>query len=315
MVAKAELDKYYTPQSMINLCMDELTQVIGKNCQLIEPSAGDGRFVLEARQRGYNAHGYDIHPDTQGIDQMDFLTSYVEDFHLLGAPTVVYGNPPFGKGCSLAIRFFNHAASTLNPDVIAFIIPSSFGKKLSMRERLDHRYSLYKSIPLQGHFERIDGVVYEGVGALSCEFQIWFKKSRKSLAIPEPELYSIVRPKTHKVKVQREDGSWSNREQPVGDLDVDFTIVTHGAKCGTIQDFNPLKDKSNVKQFIKVKDKKDIDKVKEMIQNADFSYFKESASIVGAQSCLATEEIICCVENKIDYRLKEWFTEIDLYIN
>lgn len=315
MVAKAELDKYYTPESMIDLCMIELSQVVGSNCQLIEPAAGDGRFVRKALRMGYNASGYDILPDTPDMLQLDFLTSQVEDFSLNDNPVVVYGNPPFGKGCSLAIRFFNHAAQTLDPEIIAFIIPSSFGKKISMRERLDHRYSLYKSVPLQGHFERIDGVVYEGIGALSCEFQIWFKKDRESLAIPEPELYSVVRPKTKKVKVQREDGTWSNREQPVGDLDVDFTIVTHGAKCGTIQDFDPLKDKSNVKQFIKVKDKKDVDLVKEMIQNTDFSYFKESASIVGAQSCLATEEIICCVEKTVDYRLKEWFNEVELYIN
>ncbi len=313
-MAKADLDKYYTPQAMIEKCMAELLPLVGKNVQMIEPSAGDGRFVDYARERGYLAKGYDLEPDLPTIQRQDFLTSTRETFNENGQPIVFYGNPPFGKGCSLAIKFFNHAAK-MNPEIIAFIIPSSFGKKISLRKKLDSRYSLYKTIPLSGHFERIDGIVYEGVSALSCEFQIWFKKDREHPLTPIPDLYTIIRPVTRKIKVERPDGTFSNRELPVGDLDVDFTVITHGNKCGQTKDFEPQLDKSNVKQFIKVKDKKDIDLVRKMFDNADYSYFKEAAAIAGAQSCLSTEEILCCVEKSVDYKLKEWHTELELNIN
>lgn len=312
-MSKADFDKYYTPTTMIEMCMAELLPLVHPNVLMIEPSAGDGRFVDYASLRGFNAKGYDLVPDTPKIATQDFLTSTKDTFGITNQPFVIYGNPPFGKGCSLAVRFFNHAAK-LGADLIAFIIPASFGKKISIRERLDSRYSLYKSVPMHGHFERIDGVEYEGNSSLHCEFQIWFKKDRESVAIPEPLDYTIIRPKTNKVKVMREDGTMSNRELPVGDLDVDFTVITHGAKCGTTVDFNPEKDKSNVKQFVKVRDEKDVDKVRAKFDNADYSYFKESASIVGAQSCLATEEILLCVENVVEYRLKEWYTETQLYI-
>lgn len=103
-MSKADFDKYYTPQSMIAQCMAELLPLIGKDVMMVEPSAGDGRFVRAAVDAGYNAKGYDLVPDTPNITQQDFLTSQRSTFCGEDEPLVFYGNPPFGKGCSLATR-------------------------------------------------------------------------------------------------------------------------------------------------------------------------------------------------------------------
>ena len=39
---------------------------------------------------------------------------------------LIVGNPPYGKNCSTAINFFNHAVTI--SDFIAFIIPKTFRK-------------------------------------------------------------------------------------------------------------------------------------------------------------------------------------------
>ena len=48
------------------------------------------------------------------------------------------GNPPFGKNCSLAIKFFNKAAEFA--DLIAFIIPRTF-KRISIQNKLNLNFS------------------------------------------------------------------------------------------------------------------------------------------------------------------------------
>jgi hypothetical protein len=52
---------------------------------------------------------------------------------------LVIGNPPFGKGNSKAIQFFNQAA--LFSDCIAFILPRTF-KRISLQNRLNLYFDL-----------------------------------------------------------------------------------------------------------------------------------------------------------------------------
>jgi len=91
------------------------------------------------------------------------------------------------------------------------------------------------------------------------------------------------------------------REYPVGDIDADFTIVSHGQRAGSVVDFNPAQ-KANVCRFIKVADEYDVDEVRDVIQNTDFSYFRD-ASTIRHNPSLSPTEIIYTVMGW-EYKLK-----------
>jgi len=303
-MSKSNLDKYYTHKediSMIfNIITDELSFLDKTEIELIEPSAGDGRFCIPFTSNGFDVKAYDISPDNDKVVEQDFLELTLEENK---KPRVFFGNPPFGKSCSLAIKFFNKCAE-LNADLICFILPSSFGKKLSFRKRLDDRYSLYKEFDLNNglHFERPDGKVYTGVNPVSCKFMMFVKYPRRPVDIPKTLGYTIQRPSNKKI-LEEVDGKTKSKEQPVGEgFDADFTIVTHSTKAGTIEDFDGKTQKVSVRQFVKVHDCFSSEKIRDKFEKTDFTYFLEAATIVGSQSSISTDEIKCCVENS-DYKL------------
>lgn len=304
-MTKSNLDKYYTHQKDIemifNLISSEISFLDKGNVELIEPSAGDGRFCTPFIDGGFSVKSFDISPDVPWIEPQDFLELNLEE---KTRKRVFFGNPPFGKSCSLAIKFFNKCAE-LDADMICFILPSSFGKKLSFRKRLDDRYSLYKEYSLNDglHFERPDGKEYEGVNPVSCKFMMFVKFPRKSVDIPKTTGYTIQRPSNKKLH-EEVDGKKVSKEQPVGEgFDADFTIVTHSTKAGTVEDFDGKTQKVSVRQFVKVHECFDIDIVRDKFEKTDFTYFLEAATIVGSQSSISTDEIKCCVENS-DYKLE-----------
>lgn len=304
-MTKSKLDKYYTHEkdieTIFNILKNELSFVDKNKIEFIEPSAGDGRFCIPFKNEGYNVTALDISPDVGWVTQQDFL-EYCEP-KKDNTLRVFYGNPPFGKSCSLATKFFNKCTE-LDADLICFILPSSFGKKLTFRKKLNDQYSLYKEFNLnQGlHFERPDGKVYDGVNPVSCKFMIFVKFPRPHVDIPKTIGYNIKRPCNNKV-YEEVEGKTISREQPVGnDFDADFTIVTHSTKAGTVEDFNGNTQKVSVRQFVKVHEFFDKDFVRNKFEKADFTYFLEAATIVGSQSSLSTDEIKCCVENS-NYKL------------
>jgi hypothetical protein len=294
-MSKIKLDKYYTPDEMIQICIDELSKVVDlKEYHVIEPSAGDGRwkpFLEESRKLSL----YDIEPDSDEVSQLDFIEDSLE----VDGKSIFIGNPPFGKACSLAIKFFNKAAS-YKPDYIAYILPVSFGKRLTIRNKLSREYSVKVSVELpEIHFEpnAQKGFYQAESSRLHCVFQIWERKPRKNVVVPETNGYKIVRPSNHKIL----DENGISREQPVGDIDVDFTIITHGTRAGQIVDFDGNVQKVSVCQFVKVDDDVCIEDIRRKFEETDFSYFT-GANAISSQSSLSTAEIICCVEGS-DYKL------------
>lgn len=304
MTNKSNLDKYYTHTKDVDMIYNIVTSEISfldkDDIEFVEPSAGDGRFCEPFKKHGYNISAYDVSPDVDWILEQDFLNL---DMNVKNKVRVFVGNPPFGKSCSLAIKFFNKCAE-LEADLICFILPSSFGKKLSFRKRLDTRYSLYKEFDLNSglHFERPDGKKYDGVNPVSCKFMMFVKYPRRSVDIPKTVGYTIQRPSNKKIK-EDVDGKTISKEQPVGeDFDADFTIVTHSTKAGTVEDFDGKTQKVSVRQFVKVDHCFDTNLVRKKFEETDFTYFLEAATIVGSQSSISTDEIKCCVENS-DYKL------------
>jgi len=161
----SELDKYYTKPEIVDLVLPSLPEF--DVTFWIEPSAGAGVFSSKMPK----CLAMDIAPEGPNILENDFLLFKTTD------KVGVFGNPPFGKNSSLAIKFFNHAASFAS--VIAFIVPRTF-KKVSVQNKLSLNWVLYKEIELP-----INAFTFEGKDyPVPCVWQIWIPGIRQKVVLP-----------------------------------------------------------------------------------------------------------------------------------
>lgn len=210
----ATLDQFYT-KSHVSKELFDLLQTEIDICDfdvLLEPSAGRGAFfmLLDKGKR----EGIDLEPKCTGVKKGDFF-DYSPD---PSKKYLVVGNPPFGRGCSLAVKFFNKAAEFA--DVIAFIIPRTF-KRISIKNRLALNFALFKS-----HDLPIKPCCFEPAMSAKCCFQIW---RRGDIARQK-----IVLPKTHTDFVFLRLGPLDQRNQPTPPQGADFALKAYGGKCGFI---------------------------------------------------------------------------------
>ncbi len=134
----------------------------------LEPSAGMGDFYAK------------IPEPKKGIDLDSPLFEKVDFLEYDGGEKVVLGNPPFGKNSSLAIKFFNKAATFA--DIIAFVVPKTFQKQ-SVHNRLNFQFHLMKEIELPlNSFYTPELEEY----AVPTVFQIW----EKLVVCREPIIHS-----------------------------------------------------------------------------------------------------------------------------
>jgi hypothetical protein len=165
------LDQYYTNPSIAKDCLDIVFEKYNKaDYLIIEPSAGTGSFLSLCP---VGSIGYDLEPKFPGIIEQDFLTVEI----ISGQTVMIVGNPPFGKNSTLAVQFFNHAATM--SEVIAFILPRTF-RKASIQNRLSRAFHLtYNEILPQNSFI-FEGEVYD----VPCVFQIWEKRDYERALTP-----------------------------------------------------------------------------------------------------------------------------------
>jgi hypothetical protein len=128
--------------------------------QAIEPSAGNGAFLSPMSDWFAPVKGFDLMPKAKGIIKSDWFNVTVPK------RSIVIGNPPFGFAASLAIRFFNHAAT--GADVIAFVVPRSFQKESVHRKLNPSFHLIHEELCPQDTF-LVDGAPYN----VPCVFQIW----------------------------------------------------------------------------------------------------------------------------------------------
>jgi len=203
--------------------MDTLTQQLGDWSQwglVIEPSAGRGDFYHRIPVHETKKIGIDISPDHPDIKQCDFLT-YLPPEH--SQPILVVGNPPFGRVCSLARRFFKHAS--LWAHTIAFIVPRTF-RRHSLQRSIDPRFHLIYDMDIPTKPCAFDPPI-----ASKCCFQIWQKKD-----IPRA---ITTRETTHRdwTFLKWGDINKTTRQPTIPeDLNetTDFAIRAYGGKCGEI---------------------------------------------------------------------------------
>lgn len=201
------MDKYYTKPEIVKLCLSLLPD--SHDYFFLEPSAGNGEFLKELPKPRM---GLDILPEHPEVIEQDFLS-----FGTNKQKIAVVGNPPFGRNASLAIQFFNHAASFA--DMIAFIVPASFNKT-SVINRLDLNWELVLSHKLPTNAFYLPDSLQDFHA--NCVWQVWKKTDtpRKKVKLPttHPDLRFVPKEEANIAirrvgalagKVFRDTGSYS----------------------------------------------------------------------------------------------------------
>lgn len=194
---KSALDKFYTKPQVAEHCLTTLKHITDIDLWL-EPSAGAGVFLSRLP---HPRLGIDIEPDSEHVIQQDFFTYKPP----ANTNIAVVGNPPFGKNSSLAIKFFNHAATWAT--VIAFIVPKTF-KKTSVQNKLDLGWVLYyeQDIP-KNAFDLISDDNIVSTYDVPCVWQIWVKGSREKVTLPTSHVdWSWSTKKSAKYAIRRVGG-------------------------------------------------------------------------------------------------------------
>ena len=117
-MAKLELDKYYTEDTLAQHCVDVTFSLLGKDWdRIIEPSSGGGAFLKYLPE---DTIDYDIAPELDRTIQMDYREVQLPHMER----SLVIGNPPFGRANKLSVQFM--IASLKHSDYVAFIQRKTF---------------------------------------------------------------------------------------------------------------------------------------------------------------------------------------------
>lgn len=184
MSKKDPFDKYYTHPSVASHCVDVLRDVIPADQRqiVVEPSAGNGAFLCHFDI----TIAFDLVPEAPGITQQNFFDVYPFIF-LDKAAITILGNPPFGKNSSLAVKFFNHAATLGN--TIAFIVPKTF-RKTSVQKRLNMNFHLEHDEELPKNSFLLHGKSHD----VPCVFQVWqYKEEERLITYPENPYFEFIK--------------------------------------------------------------------------------------------------------------------------
>lgn len=263
---KAGKEQYYTLPDVGEHFAKVMVDRYGVDHLWLEPSGGKGDLIEGLICNGVdvnNITSYDIEPHHNLVKEANFLETDLQ------GNFITFGNPPFGRACSLAIKFFNKAAK--NSDVIAFIIPPSFNKP-SIQDQLDENFhQVYVERCPAISFYDGDNNIHEG-GLLRTDFQIWERRDY---------------PRVKRQSYRSDKFTFVKKED-----DFDIAFRTHGNGAGRVLppgDYNP-----RTTAFIKLNHPDAL----QALKNADYSFFLNSTSHI---PCLAPAEISICVD--------EWYSK------
>lgn len=184
------IDKYYTKESIANVCIDYIRQYLYIDADkdlIIEPSAGNGSFITGIKTLTSNHIFFDLEPQHSEIIQQDYLLYNGNDGKSKKNRVHVIGNPPFGRQSSMAIKFIKKSCEFC--DSISFILPKSF-KKDSLRKVFPLNLHLLFEIDIPEKSFIVNGIEHD----VPCVFQIWEKKpyDRPPINQLEPQHFMFV---------------------------------------------------------------------------------------------------------------------------
>lgn len=183
-IRKDDLDRFYTNEDEIHrlLSLPEVYNRLSSYDTYIEPSSGTGSIVKAIQSvYGGNIEMYDVvkHDEYENdnrfthVDIADGGTLSVMFYHIDNGCVIM--NPPFGKMCNTAIKFFNHLASFNGINAIAQIIPKTF-RKSSIQNKLNKFFHLEFDIDYDSHFTHNGEEI-----VVPCCFQIWVRKDHERI--------------------------------------------------------------------------------------------------------------------------------------
>jgi hypothetical protein len=174
-----QLCQYYTADNVALACVIRLQSRLGISLSeafglAVEPAYGRGAFVAALRLLGIRDIDYFDIDSSDDAHRADFLEINMPRSclppHNGSGDILTIGNPPFGKNASLAVAFFNKAASYSR--VVAFIVPKTF-RKTSIQRRLDRRFFLILDADIPDNaFTLCNEVV-----TMPCAFQVWIRQT------------------------------------------------------------------------------------------------------------------------------------------
>ena len=165
------IDKYYTKETAVNLCLDLIKQniQITQHDLIVEPSAGNGSFIKGIKTLTNHFRFYDLEPENEEIIKQDYLLFHFAELKSTFEKIHVIGNPPFGRQSSLAIKFIKKSCEFC--DSVSFILPKSF-KKDTLKKSFPLNFHLVIEVELPDKSFLVDGIEHN----VPCIFQIWEKK-------------------------------------------------------------------------------------------------------------------------------------------
>mgnify|MGYP003258880293 CR=1 FL=1 len=159
-MAKIKNDKYYTSDELSKYCIEKTKEIIGEEniTEWLEPSAGAGAFLNHLPP---NTLAYDVEPEDDRIVKQDYLELDLE----YKKGRCIIGNPPFGNGNTLSVKFFKKSIQL--GDYIGFIQPIS---------QLNNNQQMYEFDLI--HSENLGEKIYTNI-ELHCCFNI-YKRTTES---------------------------------------------------------------------------------------------------------------------------------------
>ncbi len=198
-VKAKDRQKYYTRVERIEKCIDAITERLDIDKErdvIIEPSAGDGRWIPYLKKLCNNVFAYDIEPDGEDIEKIDFwsneMSVKMKRFKKQYKRVHIVGNPPWQK---LEEKFIQLPCET-KVDSISYLLPASYMKTYYLyRSRFDSYHKNVYCLPVKYnpiHTDFLKDEPYDGqyVGDqkkhLNSCFIIWEhqKESRKKIEMP-----------------------------------------------------------------------------------------------------------------------------------
>lgn len=242
-----DLDRFYTKSTVAKNCIDAVFSITNDFDIIVEPSAGGGSFsdLLPSCQ------AFDLAPTKNGIVQKDWLTvdkNYFKDYTNM----LIIGNPPFGVRSVLAKNFIKHSIHSLEANMIAFILPRTFNKKITQKI-FPSNWRLLKVISLDRGSSTFDLYGEEEI-FIPCDFFIWTSRSDlmpgvdlRKTDVTKPEEIIFV---------------------PRGADIADFTI---NGNNGKVKELNEVTN-PKAEHYIQVAPSYDIDEVKNFLKNLVYDF-------------------------------------------